>query len=103
MGLIAKVKQMLGIGTVSVKVSGPVSFHVDDASIKGKIIITGKSDQVIEYVDLEFRENYSVGTGDNKSTKQLSLGKIKFTGFTIKKDEIKALEFDLPFTYKKSQ
>jgi hypothetical protein len=30
MGFLAKIKQFLGIGTVSVKVTGPSSFNADD-------------------------------------------------------------------------
>ena len=103
MGLLAKVKQLFGIGTVSVKLSGPAAFNVNDSSISGKLTITGKSDQLIEEVELEFREEYSTGSGDNKTTKEFSLGKKKLAGFAIKKDEVKTIDFELPFSYSKSQ
>jgi len=103
MGLLAKVKQLFGIGTVSVKLSGPAAFNVNDSSISGKLTITGKSDQLIEEVELEFREEYSTGSGDNKTTKEFSLGKKTLTGFAIKKDEVKTIDFELPFSYSKSQ
>lgn len=103
MGLISKIKQMLGIGTVSVKLSGPTALNVNDTAVQGKITITGKSDQIIEHVELELREEYSTGSGDNKTTKHFTLGKTKFAGFAIKKDEVKTIEFDLPFSYSKSE
>jgi len=103
MGLIAKVKLMLGIGTVSVKISGPTTFNVNEDKISGQITITGKSDQVIESVELEFREEYSTGSGDNKTTKNFTLGQTKFPGFAIKKDEVKNIAFDLPVSYSKSR
>jgi hypothetical protein len=47
---------MLGIGTVSVKVSGPANFKVDDPEIKGTVTITGKSDQVIESITVNLKK-----------------------------------------------
>lgn len=102
MGFFGKIKQMLGIGTVSVKVSGPANFKVDDPEIKGSVTITGKSDQVIESLTVKFEETWSTGSGDNKTTKEFTLGEKKYPGFEIKTGEVKTVEFSVPFTYSKS-
>jgi hypothetical protein len=102
MGFFGKIKQMLGIGTVSVKISAAPTFNTSDAEIKGSITITGKSDQLIESVKVEFEEDFTTGTGDNATTKKYNLGSVKMNGFSIKKDEVKTVEFALPFSYAKS-
>lgn len=102
MGFFGKIKQKLGIGTVSVKVSGPATFNVSDSEIKGTVTVTGKSDQVIESVKIEFEENYTTGRGDDKETKEIKLGEVKLPGFEIKTGEVKTIDFSVPFTYSKS-
>jgi DUF917 family protein len=102
MGFLAKIKQFFGMGTVSVALQTDEMFSTDDAVIKGTVVITGKSDQVIESVEVEFEEKYSTGSGDNKTTKEYELGKVKLAGFSIKAGETKNVEFSVPFTYAKS-
>lgn len=102
MGFFGKIKQKLGIGTVSVKVNGPAGFNVSDPEITGSVVVTGKSDQIIESVKIEFEEQYTTGTGDNKETKEIKLGEKTLPGFEIKTGEVKTIEFSVPFTYSKS-
>jgi SpoOM protein len=103
MGFFGKIKQMLGIGTVSAKIDMVDTFSTDDADVKGKIVVTGKSDQEIVSVEIKLEEQYSTGSGDNKSTSEIKLGEIKLPGFSIKSGEVKNVEFTLPFSYGKSQ
>lgn len=102
MGFFGKIKLMLGIGTVSVKISGPQTFSTSDSEIKGYVNVTGKSDLTIESVEVEFEEEFTTGKGDNETTKEFKLGSVKLPGFAIKKGEIKKLEFAVPFSYSKS-
>jgi hypothetical protein len=102
MGFFGKIKQMLGIGTVSVKLAAPQTFNTADTDVKGSVTITGKSDQLIESVEVVFEEAFTSGTGDNATTKKFTLGSTKVNGFAIKKDEVKTVEFSLPFSYTKS-
>jgi hypothetical protein len=102
MGFFGKIKQMMGIGTVSVKVTTAPTFSVADAQLKGSVTITGKSDQIIESVKIDFEEAFTTGSGDNATTKKFELGSVKMGGFAIKKDEVKTLDFTLPFTYTKT-
>jgi hypothetical protein len=102
MGFFANLKQKMGIGTVSVRIEMAETFRTEDGSLTGKIVITGKSDQIIESVELEFEENYSTGSGDNKTTKKIELGKSKLPGFSIKNAEVKEIPFTLVFSYGKS-
>jgi hypothetical protein len=102
MGFIAKIKQFLGLGTVSVKVSGPSSFSPDDSEIKGTVVVTGKSDQIIEHVEVEFEEKFTTGRGDDAKTKEFKLGSVKLGGFNIKAGETKTIDYVLPFSYAKT-
>lgn len=102
MGFFGKIKQMLGIGTVSVKISAAPTFSTSDSEIKGTVVVTGKSEQIIESVKIEFEEDFTTGSGDNATTKKFELGSVKLAGFAIKKDEVKNVEFTLPFSYTKS-
>ncbi len=102
MGLFGKIKQMLGMGTVSVKISSSPTFNTSDTEIKGSVVITGKSDQLIESVEIDFDEEFTSGSGDNETTKEYNLGSVKMAGFTIKTGEVKKVDFTVPFSYSKS-
>ncbi|CAN5161518.1 hypothetical protein BH09BAC5_BH09BAC5_09130 [soil metagenome] len=103
MGFFAKIKQKMGIGTVSVKIEMPETFTTESGLLSGKVIVTGKSEQIIEHVEVEFEEHYPTGSGDNKSTTKIGLGKTKIAGFSIKEGEVKEIPFELPFSYGKSK
>ncbi len=102
MGFFGKIKQVLGIGTVSVKIEATPTFSTADTEIKGAVVITGKSDQLIESVEIKFEETFTTGTGDKAVTKNFELGKVKLGGFAISKDETKNVVFTLPFSYMKT-
>ena len=102
MGIFSKIKQMLGIGTVSVKLEVAGQFSANDASIKGKVNVTGKSDQEIVKVEYKLEETYSTGRGDDKTSKNYTLGKMEQAGFSIKAGEVKSIDFELPFKLLKS-
>ena len=80
----------------------PGQFSGNDSSIKGKVNVTGKSDQEIVKVEYKLEETYSTGRGDDKSSKNYTLGKMEQAGFSIKAGEVKTLEFELPFKLLKS-
>lgn len=102
MSLLNKIKQFFGMGTVSVKLQAPGTFKTSDGEIKGNVTILGKSDQIIESVELELKETYTTGRGDDKTEKEFKIGSIKLPGFEIKSGETKVVEYTLPFTYSKS-
>ncbi|MFN0204581.1 MAG: sporulation protein [Bacteroidia bacterium] len=103
MGFFDKIKQFFGMGTVSVKLNAPTTFLTTDTQLKGSVTITGKSDQIIESVEIELQEKWSKGKDDDKVEKEFTLGEIKLPGFNIAKDEVKTVEFSLPFELVKSQ
>ncbi|MCW3127150.1 MAG: hypothetical protein JWO03_2808 [Bacteroidetes bacterium] len=103
MSFIKKIKQFLGIGTVSVKLAVPASFKVSDSSISGSVNITGKSDQKIKSIDIKMEEIYTKGKGDDKEVTTFELGKVVLNqAFDIKEGEVIAKTFDLPFALLKS-
>lgn len=77
-------------------------FNTLDTEIRGSVSVTGKSDQVIESVEIEFEEEFTTGKGDNETTKEFKLGSVKLPGFSIKTGEVKKLDFTVPFSYSKS-
>lgn len=104
MGFFDKIKQFFGIGTVSVKLNVvPATFKATETELKGTLVITGKSDQEIESVEVEFKENWSKGKDDDKQEKTFTLGQFKLNQpFSIKKDEVKTIEFSIHYEMIKS-
>ena len=102
MSFFNKIKQFFGIGTVSVKIDAPATFKTEDGLIKGSVNLTAKSDQVLEYVEIELEEEWTQGRGDDKTEKKFSIGKVKLPGFEMKSGETKNVPFELVFTYSKS-
>ncbi len=104
MGFLDKVKNVFGIGGVKVKLQVPVEFSKNSDAIDGKIIFTSKSDKKIKDYEIELKEVYKTGRGENEKVKEFELGKIKFNqGFEIKAGETKEYDFSLPFQLLKSK
>lgn len=102
MSIISKIKQFFGMGTVSIKIQAPGTFKVEDGEIKGSVTIVAKSDQVLEHVEIELKEKWESGRGDDKTEKEYQIGTMKLPGFEMKSGETKTLDFVLPFTYSRS-
>ena len=102
MGFFGKIKQFLGIGTIKMELEMQPTVDLESKLITGKLKVTGKSDQSIKDIELSFDESFSTGKSDAKSTSKLNWGKMTLQGFEIKKDEVKEIEFELPFSYAKS-
>lgn len=103
MGILAKIKQFFGIGTVKVTLHVPHTFSADESKIDGTVELIAKSNQVIEHIKIEFNEVWSIGRGDEKSEEMFELGKQTLAGFTMKAGETKQIAFTLPFLYSKSR
>ena len=102
MGFIGKIKQFFGIGTIKMELDMQPTVDLESKLITGKLKVTGKSDQIIKNIELSFDESFSTGKSDAKSTSKLNWGKMTLQGFEIKKDEVKEIDFELPFSYAKS-
>lgn len=98
MGLIAKIKNMLGIGGVSVELQVAKQVSKNEGVINGVVKLSTKSEQEVLTLKIEFIEEYSTGRGDEEKTKEIVLGKISIPcNITIKPGEIKEIPFSLPF------
>lgn len=102
MGILGKIKQFLGIGTIKMELDMQPTIDLESRLLTGKLRVTGKSDQAIKDIELSFDETFSTGKSDDKSSSKLNWGKTSIAGFDIKKEEVKEIEFELPFTYAKS-
>ena len=103
MGFLATLKNKLGIGGVKASLMVPAQAEKAVGEIQGKVILTTKSEQEIVDVTVEFKEKYSLGKGENKTTKEYVLGKVKLNGgYSIKPGEMKEVAFTLPFKLLKS-
>ena len=104
MGFIDKIKNIFGIGGVKVSLIVPKEISRDAGVINGKIIFTSKSDKKIKNYDVELKEVYKVGRGEDEKVKEFELGKIQITNeFEIKSGETKEFDFSLPFHLVQSQ
>lgn len=103
MGFFQKLKNKVGIGGVKVQLEIPEQTPKADGNLDGKVILTSKSDQEIKGVEIKMIEEYTTGRGDDKETKELTMGEIKITEtMTIKEGETKEIPFSLPYTIIKS-
>lgn len=102
MGFFGKIKQMLGIGTVKVKLNMGDSFDSSANVLTGTIQVIGKSDQIAKDIQIEFKETVTTGKNDNKTTKHYDLGSLTLPGFEIKKDQTLDFPFELTYVYGKT-
>ena len=103
MGFFQNVKNKLGIGGVKVELQVPGQISRNNNVIDGKITLTTKSEQEVVSYTVKFYEEYTVGRGNEKKTKQFELGRIKTPeSFVIKPGDVKEFTFSLPFALVKS-
>jgi hypothetical protein len=103
MGFFNKVKNKLGIGGVKVTLEVPGQVSKESKQIEGKVILTTKSEQEIVEVEIKLIEEFTTGRGDDKRTKDYTLGSVKFSDtYGIKPEEVKEIPFMLPFELLKS-
>lgn len=103
MGFFAKIKQMLGIGTISVKLNVPASVSADGGKLTGSVLLTGKSAQKVKSIEVLMEEEYTTGRGDDKETKYFTIGTWRDnTAFDIAEGETKTVEFSMDIQVHKS-
>ena len=103
MGFFQNIKNKLGIGGVNVSLTVPAQAEKTAGTIEGKITLTTKSEQLVSGIEVKMIEEYTTGRGDDKTTKELTLGELKLSEeFTIKPGETKEIAFTLPFSIIKS-
>jgi hypothetical protein len=103
MGFFQNIKNKLGIGGVSVVLHAPGQVSKEAGTLSGKIVLTTKSEQVINTIVVKIIEEYTTGRGDDKKTKEFTLGETQLGGnFTIKPGETKEIEYTLGFELVKS-
>ena len=98
MGFFAKIKQMLGIGTISVKLNVPGNVSGADAKLKGSLSLTGKSAQKVKSIEIKLEEEFITGKGEDKKSKYFTLGTWRDnTAFDMAEGEVKNIDFEMPF------
>lgn len=103
MGFFQNIKNKLGIGGVKVSLQIPTQVAKADGFVEGKVILTTKSEQEIVEVEVKMLEEWTTGRGDDKKTKEFTLGEVTIPcGFTIKPGETKEIPFRLEFELLKS-
>lgn len=99
MSFFSKVKQFMGIGTVSVDLQVPGQVTKDSGQVQGQVVLTAKSDQQVKEIHLRLVEEYTTGRGDEKKTKEYELGTMSLREpFEIKAEEVRTVEFALPYS-----
>ncbi len=103
MSFFSKIKQTLGIGTISVKLNVPGQLNAADGKLKGSLLLTAKSNQKVKKVEIKLEEEQTTGRGDNKKTKTYTIGSWNNSnGFEMKEGESKTIEFEFPVQVYKS-
>ncbi|MFA6529164.1 MAG: sporulation protein, partial [Candidatus Gracilibacteria bacterium] len=101
----AKIKLFLGIGTVKISFDIPASFSDKDKTVKGNVVVLGKSDHKITSITLKMVEEYSHKNNNGQvHRKQFTLGEIVLNKpFDVKQGEEKKVSFELPFEILRSK
>lgn len=103
MGFFQKIKNKLGIGGVKIAIEMPAEISKEAGVVQGKFTLTTKSDQEIKTMKVSLIEKYTTGRGDDKVTKDFTLGTQKFEeSFDIKTGENKVFDFNFPFKISQS-
>jgi hypothetical protein len=103
MGFLQTIKNKLGIGGVKVELQVPGQVAKTASIISGKVILTTKSEQEVTGIAISLKEEYTTGRGNDKKTKEFTLGELKFpVSFTLKPGDTKEIPFDLNFSLIKS-
>lgn len=103
MGFFQTIKNKLGIGGVKVNLQVPGQVAKSAGVVEGKVVLTSKSDQEVVTITVKMIEEFTTGRGDDKKTKEYTLGETKISqGFAIKSGETKEVTFSLPFSILKS-
>lgn len=103
MSFFSKVKQALGIGTISVKINVPGQLNASDGILKGSLLLTAKSDQKVKKMEVKLEEEQTTGRGDNKKVNTYTIGSWNDNSmFEMKTGETKTVEFEFPVQVYKS-
>lgn len=96
MSFFSKIKQALGIGTISVKLNVPGQLRADDGVLKGSMTLVAKSNQKVKKMEVKVNEEQTTGRGDAKKTQTYTIGKWNDNApFEMKEGETKVVQFEL--------
>lgn len=103
MSFFSKIKQMLGIGTISVKINAPGQLNAADGILKGSLLLTAKSDQKVKKIEVKVEEEQTIGRGDDKKTSFYTIGTWNNNlPFEMKTGETKKVDFEFQVQVYKS-
>lgn len=102
MGLFQAIKNKLGIGGVKIAINAPKGYSKEEGQATGSFVLSSKSDQEIKSMEVKLIERYTTGRGDDKETKDLTMGAQKMEGANIKAGETLTYDFDFAFEMIKS-
>lgn len=95
---------MLGIEGVKMELLLPEDIYLKDELIQGQLRLTSQSNQTVESIEIKIVEKYKRGRGEAKLIDEYLLGSIEMdTHLELDKDEVKLIDFKLPFTKMKSE
>lgn len=96
--MLRKIKNILGIEGVKIDMAIPEEIRHDQKSISGQIILSSQSDQKVTQLTVKLIEKYRRGRNDSKLINEYLLGSIELAlDISIKADEEKTIDFELPF------
>ena len=101
MGFLASIKQLLGIGTISVRLNVLEAITKDATLLRGSIRLIGKSKQLIKSIEVRFEEDHIAGSADNERSSTFTLGTWRDeTRFFIEKEELRIIDFEMPIDFR---
>ena len=98
MSFLSKVKQILGIGTISVKLDVVTQVSASLGELSGSLIIRGKSVQKIKSIEIKLEEEIISGKGDLAKSSFFTIGTWRDNNlFMIQTNEEKIIPFQISF------
>lgn len=102
--MLGKVKNLLGIESVKLRIELPETEYPKSGIIKGKLIISSLSKQIIKSINIKLIEKYQRGRNDNKLISEYTAGIVEHKeAFKIEEGKDIAFEFELPYEIAQSE
>ena len=102
--MLKKVKKALGIEGVKVQIETDRQHPKVTRIIRGHIVLTSLSDNVVEHIHIKMIERYSRGRKKDRLVNDYEIGKVNLSGpIEVSPDAAVRLSFEVPYIIARSE
>lgn len=95
--VFTRLKQWFGLRGVAFQLQISPTVAKAKGFLNGTLFTIAKSNQTVKDIKVTVKEDWSAGSGEEKTRDTFELGQIVLPGFSMKKGEKRQIEFQLPF------